>query len=60
MVSEQDCDELRPILDTIRRFARTIDFQEIGSSNQGVVVDGVTLELSDVATLGKCLFDDFE
>jgi hypothetical protein len=60
VVSEHECTELIPILQRIRNFAEKQYLQEISSSDHDVVVDGVSLELSEVATVGKCLFDDFE
>ena len=44
----------------IREFAGEQGFQEIDGTMHDLVIDGVFLELSEVATLGKCLFDDFE
>lgn len=44
----------------VRQFAAQEGFQEVDGKDHDIVVDGARLELSDVATLGKCLFDDFE
>ncbi len=60
VVREQECADLMPIMETIRQFAEREGFQELRSTDHDVIIDGISLELSDVATLGKCLFDDFE
>ena len=60
VVVELEHAELIPIVEKIRRFAEEQGFQEISETDHDVVIDGISLELSDVATLGKCLFDDFE
>ena len=60
VVSEHDCGGMRSAIGKIRRFANKNGLQEITAAEQEIVIDGVALELSEVATLGKCLFDDFE
>lgn len=57
VVSEQTC---QAAIDIARAFARERRFVEIARKDDGLRIDGVSLELSEVATLGKCLFDDFE
>lgn len=60
VVGENECPELLPALETVRRFAEESGFQEVDGLAQDIVIEGVSLELGDPATLGKCLFDDFE
>ena len=60
VVAEDECVELTPIIGIVKQFAEKEGLQEIGDTDHDVVIDGISLELSDVATLGKCLFDDFE
>jgi len=43
----------------LRKFAEDNGFKEIECEWMDIQVEGVELELADVATLGKCLFDDF-
>ncbi len=52
--------ELMPIINRIRSFAEENGFWEIDDRRYAIVVEGVSLELARVPTLGKCLFDDYE
>lgn len=60
VVQEDECDELLSVVANLREFAHQQGLREISCAEHDIVVAGVSLELSDVATLGKCLFDDFE
>lgn len=60
VVSENELPTLIPTIAILRQFAVAAKFQEMEGSDHDIIVEGVSLELSDVATLGKCLFDDFE
>ena len=60
VVAEDELPTLVPIIATVRQFAADAGFQEMNGGDHDIIVEGVSLELSDVATLGKCLFDDFE
>ena len=59
VVSENECASLVPILAVVRGFAEDRGFCEITGQDHDIVIEGIDLELSDVATLGKCIFDDF-
>lgn len=60
VVKDDEYAALLPTISKVRLFAERQGFQEVNGRDQDVIVDGVSLELSGVATLGKCLFDDFE
>ena len=51
---------IKQALNAIEQFVQQNGFREVDEHDQDIVIDGVSLELSDVATLGRCLFDDFE
>ncbi len=57
VVPEHELPELPRL---IRDFAIFEGFEEIDGVDHNLLVDGVELELSQISTLGKCLFDDFE
>lgn len=44
----------------IHEFANSKGFSVFTSEMSDIAVEGVALELSEVATLGKCLFEDYE
>ena len=47
-------------VERVRRFFNERGYREIQPDEMGIEVRGVALELAGVATVGKCLFDDFE
>lgn len=55
-----DCPELVPIVERIRQFIEKLGFQEICQDVSNMVVEGLSLELAEKATVDKCLFDDYE
>lgn len=54
------CSEFKNEVDTVRIFFESRGFREIQADEMDVEINGIELELSEVATVGKCLFDDFE
>ena len=60
VVQESERPAILSLAHSVRDFAKQAGFQEVDGRSHDIVVDGVQLELSEVATLGKCLFDDFE
>jgi hypothetical protein len=60
VVPETENEEMLRLTKLVRQFAAQNGFQEVDGTDHEIVLDGITLELSEVATLGKCLFDDFE
>ena len=60
VVEESECAALIPTIAVVRQFAANSEFLEMQVKDHDVIVAEVLLELSDIATLGKCLFDDYE
>ncbi len=60
VVPEDECEQLVLVIERLRKFADQKELREISCLEHDMVVAGVSLELSKVATIGKCLFDDFE
>lgn len=60
VVPLQNCNEFIDKVELARDFFVDKGFREIQPDEMDVEIDGVDLELAEVATVGKCLFDDFE
>lgn len=57
---EIDSPEIKTTLVKIKRFIENEGFLEIKSEDMDAIIPDVNLELATVATIEKCLFDDFE
>lgn len=60
VVPLHQCAEFASAITRARSFFSAKGFREINASEMGIEIKGVNLELAKVATVGKCLFDDFE
>ncbi|MCW8127426.1 hypothetical protein [Microbulbifer halophilus] len=60
VVTFDQCNEYKELVEKVRSFLADKAFREIQSDEMDVEVEGVELELAEVPTVGKCLFDDFE
>ena len=54
------CNEFKNKAELARAFLIDKGFREIQPEEMDVEIDGIELELAEIATVGKCLFDDFE
>lgn len=60
VVPIHQCGEFASAVVKVRNFFNDKGFREIDTFEMDVEIEGVNLELAKVATVGKCLFDDFE
>ncbi|MDP1560254.1 MAG: hypothetical protein Q8M16_02545 [Pirellulaceae bacterium] len=60
VVPETSDPTMRLLTGLVHQFATHEGFALLSPEMSNIVVDDVKLELSDIATLGKCLFDDYE
>lgn len=56
----EECEKYPSAIVKIRSFMKEQGFSEISDNDLGHYVENVDLELSERATVDKCLFDDFE
>jgi len=60
VVSIEECQEYASELALVREFMTKKGFVETPRNMIDLHVDGIELELAELATLGKCLYDDYE
>jgi hypothetical protein len=60
VISESEDSTVLLLTREVCEFAKSEGFVRFKSEMSSIIVEGVTLELSEYATLGKCLFEDYE